>query len=373
MSWIFLAEPGSLGALSPRPWLTTAYDPARPPIVSASPTLKAFFSADKCAASLTEPPSAPTSPSSPGPSCLPPQASTASTPSSAVSPAKISAWQALARAWTASAAAFSSRSSASLASFDPASSDWRTSQQLLFEGGGGLLERLPRWGMTSGGELWELTTLVAPTAASAGGAWPTATAESAESAGAHRGKLDTLSSAVKSWPLGSPWATPTARDSKSADLPGSGNWERKKAAGWTIDLNSQAAASSALPRATPTRRDWRSGAVSDKTLNRNSRPLNEQACSGQNPSASAWPTPRANSTTGASKHGDGGPDLQTVASQHAPPTQPIPPGQRSSEPTPKLNPLFVEWLLGSPFGTTELEPAVMAWILSARRKRSKSC
>lgn len=48
------------------------------------------------------------------------------------------------------------------------------------------------------------------------------------------------------------------------------------------------------------------------------------------------------------------------------------PGSASSEPTPKLNPRFVEWLLGSPIGMTELEPWATEWILSARRKRLKS-
>lgn len=43
-----------------------------------------------------------------------------------------------------------------------------------------------------------------------------------------------------------------------------------------------------------------------------------------------------------------------------------------AEPTPKLNPLFVAWLLGSPLEMTKLEVWATAWISQQRSKRSKS-
>lgn len=95
----------------------------------------------------------------------------------------------------------------------------------------------------------------------------------------------------------STWATPQARDYRGPDMKGSKNIQRKLKAGYTVDLNSQAA--------------------------------------------------HLHQETGK-------------------------PGEEFSEPTPKLNPLFVEWLLGSPIGMTELEPWATEWIQSARRKPSKS-
>ena len=65
--------------------------------------------------------------------------------------------------------------------------------------------------------------------------WPTARSEDGESCGNHPGATDSLTDAIRMWP------TPQERDHRSADLPGSGNYQRKIDAGWTIDLNSTAA------------------------------------------------------------------------------------------------------------------------------------
>lgn len=67
---------------------------------------------------------------------------------------------------------FSSTSPTVLAFFDPESSSWRTSQGCLLSAVPESLERLPAWGMTSGGVLYELQTPERLTAARDGSASP---------------------------------------------------------------------------------------------------------------------------------------------------------------------------------------------------------
>jgi hypothetical protein len=141
--------------------------------------------------------------------------------------------------------------------------------------------------------------------------WPTARAEDSESCGAHveRGTAETLTAAARMWPTpdvgevtggrsrrgqSKPgreslkaavlWPTATAGDSIGSgnrNLPGS-----KAHAGTSLTdaVNGGQAPRRASPLATPSARDWRSGKASQETLDRNSRPLNEQAL--------AWETPQ---------------------------------------------------------------------------------
>lgn len=101
-----------------------------------------------------------------------------------------------------------------------------------------------------------------------------------------------------------------------------------------------------------------------------------------------WPSPTASMTTGAGEHGTGGPNLQTTVSNWStprvttnggngknrgdnksrledqvhtcPPSHPDPvtesSGNESSASTRRLNPQFVEWLMGVPIGWTSCEP-----------------
>lgn len=81
---------------------------------------------------------------------------------------------------------------------------------------------------------------------------------------------------------------------------------------------------------TPAARDWKSGA-SQRDYG-NARPLSEVAFT--------LPTPKANAANEASKHGTGGPDLQTVA------------GATTGY---VLNPTWVERLMGMPDGWTDVD------------------
>lgn len=143
----------------------------------------------------------------------------------------------------------------------------------------------------------------------------------------------------------------------------------------------------AVAWATPSARDWRDGRASAETCARNSRPLNEQA-------VSQWPTPAAarvgpNHGGAAGRTGPVRPSLETMgrswpaptvagnynragaspnagdglamaACRHGPQAQETPPpGPKSSTAGPtlrRLNPHFVEWLMGFPVGWTVPEP-----------------
>ena len=158
------------------------------------------------------------------------------------------------------------------------------------------------------------------------------------------------------------------------------------------------------PWPTEAARDWKSGQAAQATYDRHSRPLNEVAA--------MWPTPRASesenrTTTNAPSHGNGhgktlageacdrtrqwqtptvrgnhnrvglspasGDGLATAACQRGPlllttakdgdASLLVRPNSR------RLNPLFVEWLMGWPLGWTDFAPVATA--SSPRRLRTR--
>ena len=135
-----------------------------------------------------------------------------------------------------------------------------------------------------------------------------------------------------------------------------------------------AIASSSWP--TPTARDWRSWKASEKTHLRGSRPLNEVAClfGLQGPEGngraypkdfgpSSWPTP----TVGDAASSGSAAYARTKTHNH---------GTTLTDATSrkmggKLNPLFVEWLMGWPPGWTDFGPVGTASFLSWRQRHSE--
>lgn len=125
----------------------------------------------------------------------------------------------------------------SFASFDRASSSWRTSQLSLLEDWTSSSVDLPKRGMMRSGSLYELPTLAPRTFESGSSSWPTATATDAKSSARvnpatgetcgtkmARVGLDGAGTLLDSIRL---WATPTARDWKDgacaeADVPTNG-------------------------------------------------------------------------------------------------------------------------------------------------------
>lgn len=86
---------------------------------------------------------------------------------------KTSQRQAKARASTEREADCGQSSRVLLAKFDHATRSWKTLQCSFLGGSDECLETLPRWGMTQGGSLWELTMSEPHTDASASGFWRT--------------------------------------------------------------------------------------------------------------------------------------------------------------------------------------------------------
>lgn len=96
-----------------------------------------------------------------------------STVSAEASRAKTSPLRAKARESTGREAGYGVSSRVLLAKFDPATRSWKTRQCSLFVDLDECLETFPRWGMTQGGLLWELTMSEPHTDASASGYWRT--------------------------------------------------------------------------------------------------------------------------------------------------------------------------------------------------------
>ena len=133
------------------------------------------------------------------------------------------------------------------------------------------------------------------------------------------------------------WPTPQARDTKSPDMEGSGNYERKMENGWTIDLNSAAA-----NWPTPATRDYRS------------------------PNGAS----HMDRSTGA-KHLDQLPNFIEHSFLPAPPSSTH--GDKSpSTSTRRLNPDFVDWLMGLIPGWTDYAPLETASYLSRVRSLLRS-
>jgi len=111
----------------------------------------------------------------------PPRPSTSSPPDSH---AKTSASQDNKPESTATAPGSGGPSGTLLATYDPDGSCWRTSQQSLLTADPPLLDRLPNWGTTAGGGLYERPTPAHLTNAPAGSALlPTATASDSKASG----------------------------------------------------------------------------------------------------------------------------------------------------------------------------------------------
>ena len=181
----------------------------------------------------------------------------------------------------------------SFATWDPDSSAWKTSRASLFEAGWEPYSGTwPRWGSMRSGACSRRPPLAPRTSGSGSTSWPTPDASAAQD-----GEL-VRRAALKAAKM---WQTPTAQDSDH----GAGN-------------------------------EGREGGLNLLTQ------------------ASSWPTPTAHDAqgTGPSQRSRNSLTLQEAASSLPDPTTSTP-GPKSSEPTRRLNPRFVGWLMGLPVGWTD--------------------
>lgn len=233
--------------------------------------------------------------------------------------AKTSALQETERDLTENAAECGTTWPASLAKFDPDTSSWKTAQLSLLGGLEEFSETWPRWGLMRAGECWERQTLAPRTSESGSGLWPTPQAMLATSdlnfrcSGDGREKPNKLGWAVaeRTWP------TPTV----------CGNYNSKGASATSGDGLATAVATSLT--------------MSD--LVSTDAPIAK---------AKMYPTATATAYKGWSpKHNRADTDdrLDYTVEREA-----FNPGQQT--PPMRLNPAWVEWLMGWPIGHTELKP-----------------
>jgi hypothetical protein len=128
------------------------------------------------------------------------------------------------------------------------------------------------------------------------------------------------------------WPTPQARGVKNPDSPDSGNYQRKQARGFTIDLNSTAA-------------NWQTPGA-DSFRSRGGDRKGEMGL-GQQARLGNWATPMAMDGVKPSAGKRALADLSHQAQAHTTI------GPKCSPQTRRLNPLFVEWLMGFPRGWTD--------------------
>ena len=188
-----------------------------------------------------------------------------------------------------------------LAKFDPATCSWKTAQCSLFEDSEPSLETWPRWGSMRNGACWVRPTLAHRTSGNASGLWPTPVADGDRTTNYAQGGTS-LGYAVRNWP------TPTAFDAHGV---------------------------SSLRKDNNIQKGGRHGV----SLNH----------------AVMWPTATATAYKGWSpNHNRADTDnrLDYTVEREA---------YQSGQQTPplRLNPVWVEWLMGWPLGWTDLKPLEM--------------
>ena len=252
--------------------------------------------------------------------------------------AKTSAQPEKAQALTVSEAECGRTWPASLAKYDPDTSSWRTAQYSLLGGLDEFSETWPKWGLMRSGECWELPTLAPLTGERGSGLWQTPVADDA--ANRANGKWNSRSEPKLSAQVLYP--TPCANSHT-----GAGHGPNKTGA-----PNLQTVVAS-MTWPTPRASDHK-GATSPeaagKAIQRGHSPnLPEQIAAVE---GRMWPTATATAFKGWSpNHNRANTDDRldyTVEREAFSPGQPTPPM--------RLNPDWVEWLMGWPIGHTALKP-----------------
>ena len=309
--------------------------------------------------------------------------------SAAASHAKTSATPERELASLASGQVFGTNSLGSLASFDPTTSSWRTSQRCLLEGWVKYSGRWPRSGMTRSGTLFQLRPLVRRTGGTGSGSSafasglvkkpthnvPTPTAQdhierkstSSEELNFDTNKSVSLDRWVAMWPT--PNAVPGGSSGESLEA-----WEKRKAKKAADGINLHRPLHIAVQQfPTPTADKCVASTLTPEMAER-FRKKNHSGSFVEAMAATMWTTPRAadgeknmRTTDGAAKEvarkGLAGVDLCSAvmfptpcATDHKISSQP---GQRRGQLTEsvaiggQLNPTWVEWLMGFPLGWTD--------------------
>lgn len=246
---------------------------------------------------------------------------------------RTSALQGGARELTVNAPACGEKWRGSLAKYDPASCSWRTAQLSLLEDSTACSVTWPRWGLMRNGECWERPTSAPRISESASGLWPTPTRDSATERTQKYAQGGTpLTVAVQA--RAGMWQTPVADDSVNRQI---GKWNSRG----EPKLSAQVMFPAYWPTPTVCGNYNRKGA---------------SASSGDGLATAVaqrtWPTATATAYKGWSpNHNRASSDDRldyTVERENFQPGQQTPPM--------RLNPEWVEWLMGWPIGHTGLKP-----------------
>jgi len=155
-----------------------------------------------------------------------------------------------------------------------------------------------------------------------GGLWPTATVNGNNNRkGITKKAGDGLATAVRMW------KTPNASDGEG------GIMEMRPGVNGHYKLRDQVQEINRVFWPTPSATDYKGSGTDAATL----RDRLDYAAERGKTKNKLFPTPRENCSTGKCEHGEGGKDLQTAVGG-------------------KLNPRWVEWLMGVPIGWTALKP-----------------
>jgi hypothetical protein len=226
------------------------------------------------------------------------------------------------------------------ASWDPATSSWKTSQASLLTGTlAEYSETWPKAGTMRSGTLLRLRKSEHRTAANASSSWPTPDSNTSTYSNHHGGFVN-LREKASEWPT--PAASWFERGQTSPEV-----WEQRQ---------KERTERGELPFATPLHVEaalWDTPKASSDKGGPNQR--DGQGRPYLDAQARQWPTPTASDifpyTEAEARRRS--PDLPTTASRQAPTIEQ--PGHECSPKCRRLNPLFVEWLMGFPIGDTALE------------------
>ena len=294
--------------------------------------------------------------------------------------ARTSAWPEKAQGLTASAAACGTTWPASLARYDPDSHSLKTAQLSLVEDLTGCCVTLPRSGLMQGGQLWELPTLGRRTSGTESGYWQPPVADDCVNRAA--GKINSrgepkLSAQVMRFPTprssdhkgstnpaaaargynpnlpemvaelsATVWPTPQARDYRSGDAPDSPRAIRKREAGWSPNLND--VVMWPTPNAMLAASDLNFACSGDGRETPNKLGLAVANHMKIYPTATATATAYKGWSPNHNRADTDNRLDYTVERESFAPGQQTPPM--------RLNPDWVEWLMGWPIGQTALKP-----------------
>lgn len=247
--------------------------------------------------------------------------------------------------------------SESFASYDPVSCSWKTSQHSLFGGLTLYAQTWPRSGMMRSGIAFRRPTLVPLTGGIASGLWATPVANrsigcSMEAATREADRLrpqnrwtlmtqiaDQLRAAAD--PI---WRTPHANIWKNASTV-----EERTEGGHTLNLQDQVRAEPRKMWPTPTSRDWKDTPGMAETGADGRDRLDQLARVVYHEERKNWPSPRASDAEKVPSGHRGNEDSLNASVARA--------ENLAVAATGKLNPTWVEWLMGFPLGWTDLEPS----------------